>query len=798
MRDSRAIKLVRDIMVEGSRSFLVALAISVGVFAFASVLDARSILVRELDANYSGTLPAAAVIELRRGFADSASATEILKKISGVVGVRDASLSGELSARVRRTDGEWRAMRLFTLPDYRHQVADLVSPASGNWPPRDGEILVERAAAPMLDAKAGDELQVSFGEGIARDVRDAGTVHAPGLAPAWMERIAYGWVSAGTLASWGVSNGLNRVSIHVSGNPLDKKYIGEVAGGVRAVLENNGIPVSHVAIPEPGHHPHASQMLTLLYLLETFGILAMALASVLTATMIASLMSRQVRQIGIMKAVGGTARQIRMMYCAKIAIFAVVACLVAIPLANRAAVAYAKFAAATLNFTIFDDSVPLAVYVFEVAASLAVPLLVSLFSIVRGSRISVREAIADSGSAGVSSVAARVPGNGGGIPVPLRMSLRNAVRRPGRLALSLATLAAAGAMFITAMNVGSSMNSTVESKFRAAKYDVRLMLSRAVPDSELSDITASVQGIDMAETWGYNPAYALSGEGTESERLDLISIPPSTVLQGQPPLVEGRWIAPTEADAIVVNQRVLPSLGGAKVGDRIMLLVDGHRTSWRLIGIVRELMATPTCYANKPAVDSLLGLTGLSKIIVVRGTEHDRAFVDSLGDRVERALALRGVSVASSTALLELRQAIEAHFAVIASMLVLMALLVIIVGALGLSSAMGINVLERTRELGILGAIGAGRRAVILSVVIEGALIGAVSWLLSAIASLPVSAFVANRFGLLFFEAPLEFSASPSGIFLWLAIVLGCAIAASYVPAAGTTSVPIRETLAWE
>ena len=54
MSDSRAGKVLRDIRAEGARSFLTALAVSVGVFAFASVLDARAILVRELDANYNG------------------------------------------------------------------------------------------------------------------------------------------------------------------------------------------------------------------------------------------------------------------------------------------------------------------------------------------------------------------------------------------------------------------------------------------------------------------------------------------------------------------------------------------------------------------------------------------------------------------------------------------------------------------------------------------------------------------------------------------------------------------------
>jgi putative ABC transport system permease protein len=128
----------------------------------------------------------------------------------------------------------------------------------------------------------------------------------------------------------------------------------------------------------------------------------------------------------------------------------------------------------------------------------------------------------------------------------------------------------------------------------------------------------------------------------------------------------------------------------------------------------------------------------------------------------------------------------------------MLALLVVIVGVLGLSSAMGLNVLERMRELGILRAIGAPGWSVIMIVVIEGVIIGIASWALAIAASYPVSAFIARRFGLLFFEAPLEFAVSASGMFAWLVIVVPCAALSSYAPSSGASRVPIRETLAWE
>ena len=54
----------------------------------------------------------------------------------------------------------------------------------------------------------------------------------------------------------------------------------------------------------------------------------------------------------------------------------------------------------------------------------------------------------------------------------------------------------------------------------------------------------------------------------------------------------------------------------------------------------------------------------------------------------------------------------------------IMALLTAFVGSIGLTGTMGMNVLERTREIGVMRAIGAVDFEIMKSVVIEGMMIG--------------------------------------------------------------------------
>jgi putative ABC transport system permease protein len=130
--------------------------------------------------------------------------------------------------------------------------------------------------------------------------------------------------------------------------------------------------------------------------------------------------------------------------------------------------------------------------------------------------------------------------------------------------------------------------------------------------------------------------------------------------------------------------------------------------------------------------------------------------------------------------------------------LLTMALLTAIVGSIGLMGTMGMNVLERTREIGVMRAIGAVDGEIIKSVVIEGMMIGLISWAIAVVISFPISFFLLRIISTAMIDTEMSLKITGSGFVIWLAVVIILSVIASMVPARNAARLTIREVLAYE
>jgi putative ABC transport system permease protein len=547
-------------------------------------------------------------------------------------------------------------------------------------------------------------------------------------------------------------------------------------------------------------------MNSFMFLLEAFGVLCLVLSGILTATLISALLSQQMRQIGVMKAVGARTRQVMGIYVCAILILSLSALALAIPLGVLAGQGFARAAAGLLNFNVMSTAIPLWVYLVQVALGILVPLLMAAYPVYQGSRMTVREAMSDYGVAldhfGTSRFDILL-GRIRSLSRPLVLSLRNAFRRRVRMVLTLLMLAAGGTSFMAALGAAASWNQTIDDAFATAHYDLDIRFDQPYAANTLEKSMRSIPGVTGVETWGGVAAIPQYADGSYGNGylFRVLSPPPTGTTLVDPLLIEGRWLQPGDTNAVVLNDAAAQPDQGPQVhvDDEITLYLNGsQKTVWHVVGIVREFTAGPTAYANANFLAAITHQQGLAARMLVVVKEHDPALQTTVSQALEQRLEADGFHVTFLFSLSFEHQVLSNHVIIMQVLLMVVSVLMLAVGALGLASTMSMNVMERTREIGMMRAIGASRQAIVQIVITEGIVIGLLSWLLGDIVSLPVTAIVTSIAGEFFLHMPLHLVIPPWIPLLWLAIVTVVAVVASFSPAWNAARLTVREVLAYE
>ena len=776
---------------------IVVLAIAIGMFSIGTVAVGYSILDREMSANYMATNPASAVIMVDHV---NDSLLNDIKNSSTVSGVE---ARGYFQGRILIAPNEWQTLQLYVINNFSDIRISTMYPEQGAWPPGTGDILIERAALPLTNAKIGDLVTVKTLSGPQAELRIAGTVYDPGKSPAPMEDTVYGYITTGTLGELGEPPYLNQLLVSFSTNDRNETAIRNMAYQLGNMVQEKGFRVISISVPTPGKHPNADQMSSLLFLFEAFGILSFVLSMTLTVNMITGMLAQQVRQIGMMKAVGATTRQVMSIYFSGVFILGILATAISIPASVLAGRALSAMVAGMLNLKISSYAVPLWVFVLLSCLGLVMPVLSAAYPIYRGCRVSVNQAVNDYGisAGGISgkrdrgTLLGRIPW----ISRPLVLSVRNTFRRRERLVLTLLTLAIGGALFIVSMNINASIGTTTNDAFNSWHYDAMVTFATPYPADSIRQNISSVPGVTQVECWDIGSAALVHPDSELGNQFSIVGLPPDTKIIDLP-VTSGRWLLTGDGNAIVLDNMLVDMLRRQDnrtvgVGQDIVLSVNGSQSTWHVVGIVREITAQPTAYVNYEYYSRQMGQQGLAqKAAVVTSGQNSGDIAPTL----EQDLNASGMSVQSIVSQEELRKMVRTYLQVITSFLVIMSSLAIIVGCLGLVSTMNINIIERRREIGVMRAIGASNRAIYTMIAVESLVIGLLSWFLANLLAPPISILIGNIFGTIIFKSPLDISFSPIGVIAWLVLVIILAPLSSLLSARNALRMPVHEVLAYE
>jgi putative ABC transport system permease protein len=790
MRYIRWRKAVRDLISNKSRTFLVSMSIAIGIFGVGIILNGYSILTREMKSNYIGTNPASFTL-----YTNSANDSKIANKINALPGIKEVERRKTVLARIMDKDKEWKTIFLYVVEDFNNVHVNTFKLELGKKVPSKNEILIERDDLKVLKSNVGDSVNIKIPGASFKTLNIVGRVHAPGLAPASMEHFAYGFVSKDALKWLGDDLNFNELRVVVSKNQFNENHIRNIAANTKKWCIQKGYKIDGIDIPKPGQHPHAGQLLSFIFLLQACALLSLIMSSVLVVNMISAMLAGQVRQIGIMKAIGAKKSQIEGLYVGIIAVLGIVASIIAIPIAAYVGKGYAEFAAAILNFNIIDSTIPLWSFLVQFILGLAIPLLATAYPIIKAGKISVKDAINDYGVGKVKPN--KSTSNIKLFWRPLMLSIRNSLRKKGRTLFTIATLAISGAIFVTAFNILASLDNTVNVNFNAIKYDAEIRLTKAYPIEQIEKVMNKIEGTKNTEYWGYGDVRIQKGNVTEGKEF-LLKAPTKNSKMLKLPMLEGRWLKESNSNEIVINHILADEEKQLKVGAKVDIVVDSKIRSVKVIGIAKEVAGRPAMYINYKDFINFAGEKGFTKYLLIKLNSKKVVNQNKIIASIEDNFTRSNIDILDSWKTTYFREAFLGHLKIVIISLIIIAFFTVIIGGMGLASTMAINVMDRMREIGIMRSIGASNKEVYKIIIGESFFIGIISWLAGIIISIPFTFLIGNIFGSIFMKTNINTTVSLFGILIWLIVSFIIIIIASYFPANKAVNISVHEVLTYD
>lgn len=789
-------KVLADLWDNKTRTLLVVASIAVGVFAIGAIITAYMILSEDIHVSYAAVNPAN--IEIMTDPFDD----DFLRSIKEIPGVGEVEGRHNLRVSVIQDGETQQNLDLIAVKDFENSKINMRDHVEGAPMPGENELLI--GYEPMRDSgyRVGDVLSVQIADGTIRHMPVVG-IAADQTAVGGFEGSPIGYVTQDSLVWLGERENYNRLYARVSDDSNDEEYIQGISDAIEDKLEKSGRQIYRANISKSNEHPFGDMALAIFGILGALGVLVVLLSTSLIVNTLNALITQHLRQIGVMKLVGARSLQILGMYLLLILLYGIIALIIAVPLGALAGYEMAQLMAFFMKANLQDFRVIPVAVVIQIMIALIVPLVAGFFPVNSGSKITVRRAISNDRPGDQPTISGwwdRLGRLTRWLSRPVLLSIRNTFRRKGRLLLTLFTLTVSGAIFIAVFNVRVSMQEYMIHLTQHFMADITLDFEQPYRIAKVQDAVFQIPGVEDIEAWSGASAEVLDPNGDVVENL-LIIAPPADSALLDPDMVAGRWLLPGDGKAIVISDAIWDTIPDLKPGDTLRLSVSGGREDdWTLVGVFSftNFMGDPLSYAPYESISGLQNMSNQASSYRLVTNDQSLEGQEKFSTALDQYLRARGFHVSSIQTGAETREQSAQMVNILVVFLLTMALLTAVVGSIGLTGTMGMNVLERTREIGVMRAIGAVDFAIMKSVVFEGVFIGLISWSAALLVSFPISFLLLKIISEAMINAPIPLAFTLDGFLIWLGVVLALSVFASILPARSAARLTIREVLAYE
>lgn len=304
-------------------------------------------------------------------------------------------------------------------------------------------------------------------------------------------------------------------------------------------------------------------------------------------------------------------------------------------------------------------------------------------------------------------------GNRSGRAIPGGMALRNLARRGTRSGLTLLGIGISIAAIVALGAVAQGMSDLMTGMFRASQTD--LFAIEAGVDADFSAIDERV-GSRIAARPDVEAVAGTIMTAVQTEKMPMLIVfgyHPRSFPMGHFRVLEGEHLGGRHQ--VLVGRKAAEQMG-VGVGDTLRLL----RSNFRVVGI----------YETGISYEDIGVVIGLREAQALTGKPHQVMYyaiklghpedAETVKAQLETAFPQLDISLTS-----EIAESMS-DFQVMEDLMTQVSALAVFIGGLGMLNTMLMSVLERTREIGVLRALGWRRRQILGMILKESLALGAV------------------------------------------------------------------------
>ena len=786
MSGARWRKVRADLFANKLRSGLAIMSLTVGTTAVGAMVLAGTTVDSSFETSFLGANPASAML------VTEPFSSDLVDEVATHPAVGQAEGRQLHQAQITGIDGGRVNVELVAMHDFADNHVARIDPTDGTWPPQPGSIVFERATVAEIDAGVGETVTVERPGQAPLEIEVSGTALDVFEVAPMLGGMARAYVAMDTMVELTGSDHLNALYLRAADQPESRDGALKMTAAVRDdVLVPAGVAIEFNAVDDPGEHRADTGVTFLTLAMQLLSLLALGVAVALVVNTVAALLAQQRKQVGVMKAIGATSRQLVVQYLAYVVTLSMAAVALSVPAALIFGRLVAGFLADLANIELEPIGVPVGVILLQVAIATLLPIGAVLLAVRRASRTTVREAITDLGLTGT----ARIRNGSSRFARPTVLAFRNAVKNRLRLGLTVLTVSVCGAVLVGVISTGSALGDLSDEVAGYSDYDVELALTDPVPLKDATDILGDDQAVASVEGWLNKQAFRIRPDGTENANIDLTAVPAdSTAIS--PTLLKGRWFDGDDDHGIVINTDLADEEPDLEVGGRILLEVEGHRQEWHIVGISTTTTVGPVAYMRFDDLAAAIGEPELANLLAVQltaGAEQSEA-----SERLGALARDAGLAVGQIQTHAEIRETVDSLFAIVVALLLVVGAILAVVAVVGVAGTMTLSVVEQTREIGVLRTLGATTWSVRRLLLLQGLAIAAVGAVLGAVLSVPVTLLLSAAIRDTLISAPMPFTFSWLGMGIWMAVAITIGALGATHPSRVASRLTIRDTLAYE